>query len=43
MFLLKENPPGTSFGPSGTQSRNKGGVYFIIIIKIINENGIRDT
>ena len=30
MFLLKkENPPGTSFDPSGSQSRNQGGVNFI--------------
>ena len=26
----KENPPGTSFDPSGSQSGNEGGVNFII-------------
>ena len=30
MFLFKENPPGTSFDPSGSQSGNRGGVNFII-------------
>ena len=30
MFLLKENPPGTSFNPSGSQSGNQGGVNFNI-------------
>ena len=29
MFLSKENPPGTSFDPSGSQSGNEGGVNFI--------------
>ena len=29
MFLLKENPPGTSFDPSGSQLGNQGGVNFI--------------
>ena len=33
MFLLKENPPGTSFNPSGSQSGNKGGINFIILTK----------
>ena len=34
MFLLKKkNPPGTSFGPSGPQSGNQGGVYFIMVIE----------
>ena len=33
MFLLKENPPGTSFDPSGSQSGNQGGVNFIIAEK----------
>ena len=31
MFLLKENPPGTSFDPSGSQSGNQGGVNFIML------------
>ena len=44
MFLLKkENPQGTSFGPSGPQLRNQGGVDFIMTNKSINENGIKDT
>ena len=43
VLVKKKNPLGTSFGPSGPQSGNQGGVYFIMIIKIINENGIRDT
>ena len=42
-FLRKKNPPGTSFGPSGPQSGNQGGFDFIMIIKTINENGIRGT
>ena len=29
----KENPPGTSFCPIGPQSRNQGGVDFIMITK----------
>ena len=32
MFLLKENPLGTSFDPSGSQSGNRG-VNFIIAEK----------
>ena len=33
MFLLKENPLGTSFDPSGSQSGNQGGVNFIMLIE----------
>ena len=33
VFIKKENPPGTSFGPSGPQSGNQGGVNFIMITK----------
>ena len=28
ILVKKENPPGTSFGPSGPQSGNQGGVDF---------------
>ena len=35
MLLLKENPPGTSFDPSGSQSGNRVGVNFIIAEKQI--------
>ena len=28
MFLLKRDPPGISFGPSGPQLGNQGGVNF---------------
>ena len=34
---MKKNPPGTSFGPRGPQSRNQGGVDFIMTSQIINE------
>ena len=37
MFLLKENPPGTSFDPSGSQSGNQGGVNFIKAKEIVDE------
>ena len=43
VLVKKEKPLGTSFGPSGPQSGNRGGVYFIMIIKTINENRIKDT
>ena len=43
VLIKKENHPRTSFGPSGPQSGNQGGVDFIKIIKTINENGIKDT
>ena len=33
MFLLKENPPGTSFDPSGSQLGNQGWVNFIMLTK----------
>ena len=32
-LVLKENPPGTSFDPSGSQSGNRIGVNFIIAKK----------
>ena len=31
VLVKKENPLGTSFGPSGPQSRNQGGVDFIMV------------
>ena len=30
VLVKKKNPPGTSFGPSGSQLGNQGGVNFII-------------
>ena len=30
VLVKKENPPGTSFDPSGSQSGTQGGVNFII-------------
>ena len=30
VLVKNENPPATSFGPSGPQSGNQGGVNFII-------------
>ena len=33
VLVKKENPPGTSFGPSGPQSGNQGGVDFIMVTK----------
>ena len=41
--VKKENPPGTSFDPSGSQSGNQGGVNFIMANKTIDEKGIKDT
>ena len=38
MFLLKENPLGTSFDPSGYQLGNQGGFNFIIANEKIDEN-----
>ena len=43
MFLLKKNPPGTSFDPSGSQSGNKGGVSFIISNETNDEKENKDT
>ena len=37
MFLLKENPSGTSFDPSASQSGNQGVVSFIVVNKTIDE------
>ena len=31
VLVKKENPLGTSFGPSAPQSGNEGGVYFIMV------------
>ena len=31
VLVKKQNPPGTSFDPSGSQSGNPGGVNFIIV------------
>ena len=33
VLVKKENSPGTSFGPSGPQSGNQGGVYFTMVTK----------
>ena len=43
MFLLKENPLGTSFDPSGSQLGNQGGDNFIIADETIDEKGIKYT
>ena len=43
VLVKKENPPGTSFDPSGSQSGNEGGVNFIIADETINENENTDT
>ena len=44
MFLLKkENPPGISFDPSGSQLRNQGGVNFIIVEETSDEDENTDT
>ena len=40
---LKENPPGTSFDPSGSQLGNQGGVNFIIANEIVDEKENKDT
>ena len=37
MFLLKKNPPRTSFDPNGSQSGNQGGVNFIKTKEIVDE------
>ena len=37
VLVKSENPPGTSFDPSGSQSGNQGGVNFIIAEKQIIE------
>ena len=37
VLVKKENPLGTSFDPSGSQSRNQGGVNFIIANETVNE------
>ena len=37
VLVKKENPPETSFDPSGSQSGNKGGVNFIISEKQMTE------
>ena len=33
VLVKKENPLVTSFGPSGPESRNQGGVCFIMVIE----------
>ena len=40
VLVKKENPPGTSFDPSGSQSKNQGGFNFIIAEKQMIENKI---
>ena len=37
VLVKKENPLGTSFGPSGPQSGNQGGVNFIKTKETIDE------
>ena len=37
VLVKKENPSGTSFDPSGSQSRNQGGVNFIKTEEIVDE------
>ena len=39
----KENPPGTSLDPSGSQSGNQGGVNFIKTEEIVDEKENQDT
>ena len=38
VLVLKENPPGTSFNPTGSQSGNQGGVNFILAEKQMIKN-----
>ena len=37
VLVKKENPPRTSFDPSGSQSGNEGGINFIIVEKQMTE------
>ena len=41
--LVKKKPLGTSFDPSGYQSRNQGGVNFIIVDETVDEKENKDT
>ena len=43
VLVKKENPPGTSFDPSGSQSGNQGEFNFIMTNETIDEKGIKDT
>ena len=43
VLVKKENPPGTSFDPSGYKSWNQGGVYFIIADETNDEKENTDT
>ena len=43
VLVKKENPPGTSFDPSGYQSENQGGVNLIIDDETIDEKENIDT
>ena len=43
VLVKKENPPGTSFDPSGSQSGNQGGVNFIISEETNDEKENKDT
>ena len=43
VLVKKENPLGTSFDPSGSQSGNQGGVNFIIANETNGEKENTDT
>ena len=43
VLVKKENPPRTSFDPSGYQSGNQGGVNFIIADETNDEKENKDT
>ena len=43
VLVKKENPPGTSFDPSGSQLGNQGGVNFIIADETNDEKENIDT
>ena len=43
VLVKKENPLGTSFDPSGSQSGNQGGVNFIIADETIDGKENTDT
>ena len=43
VLVKKENPPGTSFDPSGSQSGNQRGVNFIKTKEIVDEKENQDT
>ena len=43
VLVKKENPLGTSFDPSGSQSGNQGGVNFIKTEETVDEKENQDT